>query len=282
MAADYADMMKDTEDKELTDYAENIALSVSKNLTSKTFMQGVSSALDAVSDPRRYGENWIEGFSGSVVPSVVNTATKMTDDTVYDVHGPVEAIEARIPYLSKDLSPKRDLWGREIKDKGNALERGFSPVSISEESKDPVDREVQRLGLTLGIPSRKIKDIILTPIQYDMYVQLAGQEAYDKVSKFLNDDGNGNWYWKRNDENRVKFIRNVISDVRRDIGEELYQAINKGETSAQMIADIKAGEKHREGKSDFRNLHRIRSAFSVRQIIADIKAGRDKFSSDAE
>jgi hypothetical protein len=171
--------------------------------------------MDAMSDPKRYGENWIEGFSGSAVPSIVNAIAKMTDDKRREVSTPWEAMKYRTPYLSMSLLPKRDIWGREILHDGGWAQRGFSPVMVGEETKDAVDREMVRLykqsKFAPGLPQRKIAGEKLTPAQYDLYLNLSGQVSYGLVERVIKSDE----YKAADDEAKADTIKRMIERGRK-------------------------------------------------------------------
>jgi len=231
MSADFVDLINSGEasSKEISDYAEGIAMSVSKNLTSKTFMKGVSSAVDAMSDPKRYGASFIENMAGSVVPSMVNSVAQMTDETQRLVEGPGAAILSRLPYLSRTLFPSRDIWGREKSKIGSAAERGFSPAPVTEESKDPVVKEVARLGLSLGMPAKKIRNVELSPAQYDIFVRRAGELAYATVNQIV--------AIPMNDEVKKDVIRKLVERSRLSVANELLASDNIREKFIKLRED---------------------------------------------
>jgi hypothetical protein len=229
-SADFAGLAfgNETQIKDPIDAANIIAMSVAKNWTSKTFMQSLSAALDATSDPERYGAQFLNGYAGSLIPSIVNTATVAIDDTRRDTKGPLDTMMARIPGASEQLEPKRDLWGRPIKKTGLTLvDRAISPVSISQVSDDPVDKEILRLGISPGLPKKKLGDVELTPEQYSDFSERAGKRAYERVNQIV----------KRNisDEQKANSIKNAIKVSRIIEGNQLLRELgmkrrNKGAT----------------------------------------------------
>ena len=81
MAADLQEMSvnKYGTEGEKQHLAGKIAMSITKNLTSKTFLSGLSNIIDGISDPERYGENVVNQLVGSVVPSMVGGVTNITE-----------------------------------------------------------------------------------------------------------------------------------------------------------------------------------------------------------
>src|SRR5574340_79152 len=158
--ADFVELANSNmEEKKVADLAGAVGLSISRNITSKTWMQTVSALIEAFDEPERYGSAFTERFAGSFVPGAVFTGTKMLDPQLHQVEGPMEAVQSRLPYLSDALLPKRDIWGRVQNRPGNIAERGFAPTPITSSTTDPVEIEVQRLGLKIGQPSKNIRGV---------------------------------------------------------------------------------------------------------------------------
>lgn len=169
MTADFVNESKS--DAEINEKAGRIAFSFSRNIVSKTFMQGLSSVLDAVSDPGRYGGNWLEKTAGSVVPAAVGKAASGYDPYIRDVQTPWDAIQARIPGYSTKLpyKPGVNIHGYELPAQraGSSIQRMFSPVEVSEEVEPNLrgilDAEIQMQRLTSGmnVTRRKSKEEIM-------------------------------------------------------------------------------------------------------------------------
>ncbi len=145
MTADFVDAAKS--DSEINERAGKVMISFSRNIASKTFLQGISGVLDAISDPERYGGNIVSKFAGSVVPSVVASGARATDPFIREVKTPLDAIKARIPELSKDL-PRQEgvktVFGELPAERsGSPLTRFLSPVQVSEEKNAAVRAAIQ-------------------------------------------------------------------------------------------------------------------------------------------
>lgn len=220
MSADFVEIANSgADDKTLSDYAEAISLSFTKNLLSKTFVTGVSNALDAVTDPKRYGAAWIKSQAGSLVPSISANVAQVVDPVMRQTNSPLDAMQARVPYLSQNLPAKVDIWGREIKRAGNAFERAVSPSPVTESTKDPVDLEVTRLGMSVGLPKKQIGKVKLSPYEYEIYAKRSGQRAYNNVSRLV---GVG-----MSDESKIKAIERAISNARTIEGKKLLRELRK-------------------------------------------------------
>lgn len=135
MSADFMNSVTDDE-RTLNKKAAAIALAVTKNIASKTFMSGISKMLDAISEPERYGDQYIEQLAGSVIPSGVAAIARATDPYMREVKTPLQAIKARIPYLSQDLPERIGAFGKPVERPGSTLQRLLSPVTVTTEDQE--------------------------------------------------------------------------------------------------------------------------------------------------
>jgi hypothetical protein len=200
-----------------------LAASLARNWTSKTYMQGISGILDAVSDPVRYGENFIEQFSGSLIPSMVASTARSTDPYYRNVEGVKDALQARIPVASEKLLPKRDIWGEPIERKGGFAVQMLSPSDVSVDNPERINGELVRLGVHPGQPGKKIRGVELTPEEYDLYCELAGKRAKTMVSHYIESDS----YDSRRDEINKLTIENIIQHARRAASQQIWRAMER-------------------------------------------------------
>lgn len=226
IAADASDIWDEMDTEEQENVAALIALSVSKNLTSKTFMKGLSDAMNATTDPARYGEKWVQGFIASGVPSIAAATTRAIDPELKEAQTILDKIKSRIPGVAGGLFPKRDIWGNAIERDLAGVAAMVSPVYIAEGKGTKADQEVVRLGVRIGKPSKKIGEQELTPEQYDRLAVEAGAEAKKRVDRFVNQTS----YSRMNDEFKAKMIKRqydgAVGFARRKLKRELRQ---KGE-----------------------------------------------------
>lgn len=182
LAADFVDISGHLDEQTSSEVAASIGLALTRNFTSKSYVQGLSRFLAAVVDPAQKGANWFEQFAASFVPGIANTVRKAMDDDVKEVRGLLDAVKARLPGFSKDVPAQVDLFGRDIKLKGGWGPDLLSPVMVSPESDDPASKELMRLNLDMKGPGKTLPGhgggpgIDLDPQQYRRYRQLAGNE----------------------------------------------------------------------------------------------------------
>jgi nucleoid DNA-binding protein len=79
------------------DLAVDIVSGVTKNIASKTFLEGISNLLQAAHEPARYGEAFVNSFAGLVVPAIVAAPARYQDPNARVVTSFGEAVQNRIP-----------------------------------------------------------------------------------------------------------------------------------------------------------------------------------------
>lgn len=207
-----------------------LVASIMGNLANKTWLSGVSDIVGAIEDPERNADRMIKRLAGSLaVPTGVNQVAKIMDPTARKTETMGEAVQARIPGLSDDLLPRRDVWGREVVNEGGVGPDIISPIYSSTAQDDPVNQELMRAGVSVGLPQKKIGGVELTPEQYDRYHALSGQAAYNELSTLVRSSG-----WKAMDD-----------DAKQDAVAKVMKAARK-DAAAQVMTGGAAGWPGRE------------------------------------
>lgn len=164
-------------------------LAIAKNVTSKTYMQGISRFFDAISDPDRYGSNYFEGIAGSLVPTGLAAIARVEDPYLKQANSMLDTMKKRTPWWNQDLPDYRDLWGRKVSFQSElgAVYDLMSPVYVKKENPEAIDSEMERLEYYPDMPSKKLAygnvvvDLEKNPHAYARYVQLAGNDLKHPV-----------------------------------------------------------------------------------------------------
>ena len=189
IAADMHDVGAYATEQELNDTAAMIAGAVAKNATSKTWTQGPADAIQALTDPDRYGADYIRKLTGTLIPTGVAQIARENDPFLRDARTLMDGIKARVPGLSKDLYPKRDIWGDAIELGGSAGPDIASPIYESRINNDPASKALLELKIWPSKPKRQIRGVDLTPEQYDVYQQYSGRQFHMMVTNMVNIPG---------------------------------------------------------------------------------------------
>jgi hypothetical protein len=250
----------------VTETAVAAAASISATVMSKTYLSGLADLFEAISDPKRYTESFVQRLVGSVVPAVVGEVTRAVDPYARETFNMIDAIKRRTPGLSDELPLRRDLWGRPMKYQsglGWAYDV-FSPIYSKKDNPEPIDSELLRLEKSVGMPGKKTSflgvniDLNNYPGAYSRYVELAGNELqhpeYGLGAKdLLNQVVSGEHYLSDiysqgtdgADGTKSEMIDAIITDYRRlakqQILEEFPEIMDEVEDFNQAQQEVLAG-----------------------------------------
>ncbi len=162
-----ADFKEIREAKDAGDAFDKGLGSLVQNLTSKTYLQGLADAGEAIGRPKEFLGRYLQGFAGNVVPNIVVKGTQAIDPTLRDTtgtsdHGSMvkyldgvrKHIISRIPGASMSLPPKYSATGEVSERGGNALTRFASPSIPSTEK---IDKDLEKVMSEVGVSDRPQK-----------------------------------------------------------------------------------------------------------------------------
>jgi hypothetical protein len=172
-------------DRKIQELAVDGTLAITKNLTSKTFLEGITGVLQAVHDPERYGGSFINSFAGLVVPAAVAQFARVPDPYQREVRGFDDALQARIPGLREDLPVKRDLLGNPKPNLSYGLS-GVLGVAAREAEQTPLQREIQDIGFSFKPVEKKIRNVELDATAYEKYAKVSGDIVNQQLSNLIN------------------------------------------------------------------------------------------------
>lgn len=180
-------------DAEPEDMAAKLAFAFANNVTNKTYMQGLSDAIEAINDPDRNASRFLQTLATSAIPAVVGQAARTLDPTVRRPGSMREALANRIPGMRGEVPPIRNVWGEPIVEEGGAVERTLSPFARTVPKNDPATRELSRLGVSPGSPSKELGigvrgfsgTVKWTPEDYERYSFASGQLAKQLVTALI-------------------------------------------------------------------------------------------------
>lgn len=194
IAADLTEITGELGEQDRKSVPAALVLATAKNLTSKTYLTGISNVVLAIDDPDRYGEAYLRRQLATLVPftSALAQIERVVDPTLREtrvgraddpdmkfVAELINQVRARTPGFSDDLPPRRNVWGRPIVLGGGLGPDIVSPIYSSTDDPEPIDAEILRLGVKVYMPERVIGAVELSAAEYGAYVALAGNELKD-------------------------------------------------------------------------------------------------------
>jgi hypothetical protein len=157
-------------DEEINSAMGAVLESISHNILEENFMRGPAELTKAVEGGEGSFSRYIRNFMSSMfVPgsSMMGQTAHLIDPVSRRAQTLVESLQAKIPFLSENLYPRRDIWGEPI--------MAQTSITTSTTSTDPVRQEVYRLGVRKAPVEKRIRGVELTGQQYDDYQRIAGR-----------------------------------------------------------------------------------------------------------
>jgi hypothetical protein len=237
-----AGVIGDTEAKEIVDGVSQMLV---RNLSDKTFLQGLSSTSDALHDPGRYGERWLSQRVRAVVPNIIGQASRAQDPVLRKTQGILDSIRGQLPKIGdfegrQGLFPVRNFFGEPIEQPGNFWFKYMVPIRISDLQAGPageivaeVGARIQSLSRNMTVKNTKIK---LNDKQFDRFEELSGQAAKEEVgklvgtlgtlSKELQQDQVEKAFARGRARGKKQFVFEEFPEVRRKIGDRFQNLLN--------------------------------------------------------
>lgn len=219
IAADLSEIGRHAADKEDKAKIAMLLIAMFGNATiSANYMAGLSNAMQTLTDPVRFSENFFEQYAMSLVPKIIGQTAVIMDPDKREIDGIVDAIQSQIPILRERLLPQRDAWGEPRKN-----ERLFEvlPIATSEASKDKVRTEAARLSIAISSAPKFFtaqgpfnptdKRIKLTPLERNIMDEVSGKKAMEILAPLVNSPS-----WDRLPEYvKVSIYKEVLEDARK-------------------------------------------------------------------
>ena len=187
IAADITEIGGQIGEQDMSELVGGASIALANNLTSKTYLQGITEAVNAISDPERYGEGFVEGYASSLLPmsSLMREIRKADDPYMRDVNSLLDAVKNTVPGYSDALPLRRSWitgepvvypkgWGQDMVSPLGEAFASMNPVYEGTWKADPVLDELAKLDFGFTPPPRKVMGVDLTPEQYSRFVELNG------------------------------------------------------------------------------------------------------------
>jgi hypothetical protein len=159
-------------------------LAITKNLTSKTFLEGISGMLQALHDPERYGGQFLNGYAGLLVPAAIAQTARIPDPYQREVRTFGDAIAARVPGQRDDLPVKVDLLGEPKLNPAYGV-AGVLGISNRADEQTPLQQEIADTNFAYTPVPKKIRGVELDATTYEKYAKISGDYANKYMSQAI-------------------------------------------------------------------------------------------------
>lgn len=188
-SADYAEITNHAGKKDLAMLGAIVAATGNATI-SQNYLQGLSNAVNAISDPARYGDRWLDQYAASTVPSFIGQTAAAMDPQSREINSIFDAVQARIPIWREELLPVRNAMTGQPNTPKKLFPMG--PIRVSEESTDKVLTEAARLGVSVPSAPRsvqvgkgKIGKVTIEDENRNEYVRVVGEFSYQILSQIV-------------------------------------------------------------------------------------------------
>jgi hypothetical protein len=211
-------------------------------------VRGVSDAMEALQNHKRFAGQAAANMAGSFVPSIVNEAGQMTDTARRDTRADslpgqvARTVANRVPGLRQQLPERLDVFGKPIPQDRVGVAFGFP---LSTESTDPVVQEMLRVEAKVGTAARgkEEKDKAYrkrleragatteqlerkpaeTDAQYSARVKMQGKLMRARLQVLIA----GERYRRADDEMKADLIEQVVSKSRTQANKQARAAAGR-------------------------------------------------------
>lgn len=246
--------LPDDKQEDLNELGMGLLVSLANNLTNKTYLQGVSNLVQALSDPGARLERSAQAFVSSFMPNLLRDVGDTLneaiegDTAVKEIRSVTDAVLNKIPYFSETrLDPRRNALGEPIK-KIQALGRdtlgalAAYPVPISaRSSSDPLLQEMANLEYGFSNPSSQrngydMAEIMLPNnrsahdrwLENSSRVRIGGKTLRETLENLIKTPGYqalSNFNVSDQKSPRVEVVNSIIQRYRRAAFEQTMQEV---------------------------------------------------------
>ena len=204
VTADMHELVTKMDEREWSETAGGLLLSLSNNLTNKTYLKGLVDFTDAFMNTHgsdKKAEKWFTNFTTSFIPNFMNQTNKIhMDEQLKEVTSYMDAVKSRVYGLSKEVAPKRDPITGEPQTVNEGLLGGYLPIQNQKVKDDPLLNELHRIGFSpKGLPDT----LISNSREGKADIKLDGKEK-DRLHVLYTQEA------KINGKNLQEFLRDLI------------------------------------------------------------------------
>lgn len=178
ISADMYAVAHEASDGDMLKAAAHLQHAFTQNVADESWIHGVASLIQSIEDPDRYGESYLKGFVSSFVPFSVGMyqIARASDPYARQARTVMDAIIQKVPGKSQELPPKiNTLTGEPLPNPDALLHSGLTAIYMQKVNNDPVVRMLMDAGFFPAAPEKKIRNVELTPQEYEYFARIAGR-----------------------------------------------------------------------------------------------------------
>jgi hypothetical protein len=183
---------KNPDDQKGKELLLDMVAGITKNIASKTFLEGISGVLQAIHDPERYGGSFVNSLAGIVVPSFVAAPARSADPYQRVVTGFGEAIQNRIPDFGlglpvparQELPVQSMLFGGERPNPAYGF-AAFTGIQTAPAAQTEIQQEIARVKADYELPGKKLKGVELEGEDQARYQALSSQYVEPALERVI-------------------------------------------------------------------------------------------------
>lgn len=180
-----ANAMQIKDDETFADMAGKLV----RNMGDKTYLQGLKNFYDLAFGDEYKRQRVINNLILRAVPSIVGHTARSIDTTIRDTKGGLlDQFKSIIPFLSKDLPAKRNVFGNTLDRAENGLEYFLSPFRHRTAKIDPITQMLSKHNVSITLPPRSFslnkEKYKLSPEEYELYSQFIGENIFRDLKNF--------------------------------------------------------------------------------------------------
>lgn len=171
--------------------AAAIMASVASNLSSKTYLQGITEAMSALSSGNGWEwEKLTNNLATSFIPNLFRQVNP--DDTLRESRSLLDQAMSRLPGFSEQLEPRRNILGEPVLRPPGWANNALNPFTLSRKVENvSVQDELLRLGRSLAMPAEKLAEGRIDLTDRKAFDNATGQSPYDRMLELVADPGDG-------------------------------------------------------------------------------------------
>lgn len=200
------------------DITSKMLTRVANSALSQSYFTGLFGVVDAINNPDQGAARALADLARGFTPlsGLMRNVQRAADPVVRSPRGLVENVKAGLPILSESVPASIGRFGQERTRTGGVLRRSVLVPEVEPVTADPIDLELERLGVAVGRPSDRIsmtdragQKVQLTPDQAQQLRIARGTSTRGILELVINSPG----YRRQPDSIKALMVERALSSA---------------------------------------------------------------------